>query len=202
MKTYSTLEESMKTPTVRAVQTACFVILIMGLLAACSTAPNTPQAKTELRDTTASTLQQAEQNDPSLTDLIRNSAGYAIFPNVGKGAAGVGGAYGKGVVYQSGNAVGYCDMTQATIGPQLGGQAYVEILVFQTQEAMDNFKSGNFTFDAQATAVALRSGTAANAKFSNGVAVFSMDQAGLMYEASIGGQKFNYQQSQVAGTGS
>jgi lipid-binding SYLF domain-containing protein len=106
---------------------------------------------------------------------------------------GIGGAYGKGDVYQTGAVVGYCDMTQASIGLALGGQNYSEILVFQNAEAIERFKAGNFRFDAQATAVAIKSGSGANAKFANGIAVFTMDEAGLMFEASVGGQKFNYQ---------
>ncbi|MEI8195532.1 MAG: YSC84-related protein, partial [Phycisphaerae bacterium] len=120
-------------------------------------------------------------------------AGYAVFPSIGKGAIGIGGAYGKGDLYQNGVVVGYCDMTQASIGFQLGGQAYTEILVFETPAAVERFKNGNFRFDAQATAVALKSGAGANAKFANGVVVFAMDEAGLMYEAAVGGQKFSYQ---------
>jgi lipid-binding SYLF domain-containing protein len=97
------------------------------------------------------------------------------------------------VLYERGVAVGYCDLSQATIGVQLGGQAYTEIICYENQQAVDTFKQGHFRFDAQATAVALKSGVGANAKFTNGVAVFTMDEAGLMYEASIGGQKFSYQ---------
>ena len=84
-------------------------------------------------------------------------------------------------------------MTQVSIGLALGGQAYTEILVFETPAAVEIFKNGNFRFDAQATAVALKSGAGANAKFANGVVVFTPDEAGLMYEAAIGGQKFSYQ---------
>jgi lipid-binding SYLF domain-containing protein len=162
-------------------------------LAACTTAPDTHEGKENLRRSSAQALAQAEQNDPTLANLIRESAGYAVFPSIGKGAVGIGGAYGKGDVYQNGSVIGYCDMTQASIGFQLGGQAYTEILVFKTPDALDTFKNGNFRFDAQATAVALKSGAGANAKFANGVAVFTTDEAGLMYEASIGGQKFSYQ---------
>jgi len=168
---------------------------LSGLLAltCCDTAPPTVAGKTDLRRTSADALGQAEQSDPSLQGIIQGSAGYAVFPDIGKGAAGIGGAYGKGDVYQNGVVVGYCDMTQASVGLQLGGQEYSEILIFQTPEAEARFKAGNFTFDAQATAVAIKSGAGANAKFANEVAVFTMDQAGLMYEASVGGQKFNYQ---------
>jgi len=168
---------------------------LVGLLAlsACHTAPQTMNGKADMRRSSGEAIEQAQQNDPSLRDVIRNAAGYAVFPSIGKGAMGIGAAYGKGDVYQNGVVVGYCDMTQASIGFQLGGQAYSEILVFENTAAVERFKNGSFRFDAQATAVALKSGAGANAKFAHGVAVFTMDEAGLMYEASIGGQKFSYQ---------
>ena len=106
-------------------------------LAACSTAPHGAEAKADLRHDSAEALQQARQNDPTLDTFLRNSAGHAVFPSVGKGAVGVGGAYGKGDVYQSGGIVGYCDMTQASIGLQLGGQSYTEILVFENPAAVE-----------------------------------------------------------------
>lgn len=178
--------------------TALATVALLGLLtlltlAACDTAPASPEGKANMRRNSADTLAQAQRNDPSLVSIIQNAAGYAVFPSIGKGAIGVGGAYGKGDLYQNGATVGYCDLSQASIGFQLGGQAYSEILVFQTPNALETFKNGNFRFDAQATAVALKSGAGANAKFANGVAVFTMDEAGLMYEAAIGGQKFSYQ---------
>lgn len=182
--------------TISQISKAAFIAIgLVGLVTvtSCDTAPPTPQGKTDLRQTSAGAINQAEQNDPSMTNIIRDSAGYAVFPDIGKGAAGIGGAYGKGDVYQNGAVVGYCDMTQASIGMQLGGQEYTEILIFQTPDALARFKSGDFSFDAQATAVAIKSGAGANAKFANEVAVFTMDESGLMYEASVGGQKFSYQ---------
>jgi lipid-binding SYLF domain-containing protein len=168
---------------------------LMALLAlgACNTAPKTAEGKMELRRSSAEALSQAQDNDATLRDVIRKSAGYAVFPSIGKGAAGIGGAYGKGDLYQGGMVVGYCDMTQVSIGLALGGQAYTEILVFENNAAVETFKNGNFRFSAQATAVALKSGAGANAKFADGVMVFTTDEAGLMYEAAIGGQKFSYQ---------
>jgi len=179
----------------RAFASACLTagLLAVCAMTACSTAPKTTAGKMELRRSSADALADAQKNDPTFQNVIARSAGYAVFPTVGKGAIGIGGAYGKGDLYQSGRVVGYCDMTQASIGVALGGQAYTEILVFETQNALEIFKQGNFRFDAQATAVALKSGDGANAKFANGVAVFTTDEAGLMYEASIGGQKFGYQ---------
>ncbi|MEK6702142.1 MAG: YSC84-related protein [Planctomycetota bacterium] len=175
----------------RILATATLVFALT--LAACSTAPKTEGGKADKRDEAAAALAKAERNDPTLSPVLRDAKGYAVFPTVGKGAVGVGGAYGKGVLYESGTFVGYCDLTQATIGLQLGGQSYTEIICFSTTEALNRFKSGNFSFDAQATAVALKAGAGTNVKYSNGVAVFTMDEAGLMFEASVGGQKFSYQ---------
>jgi lipid-binding SYLF domain-containing protein len=168
--------------------------LILSLaLAACSTAPKSEGDKTDLKSDAAEVLAEARANDPSLGDELDKAQGYAVFPTVGKGAIGIGGAYGRGVLYENGAVTGYCDLTQASIGLALGGQAYTEIIVFSTEDALNDFKSDDLAFGAQATAVALKSGAGANAKYEDGVAVFTMGEAGLMYEASIGGQKFNYQ---------
>ncbi|MCY2953748.1 MAG: lipid-binding SYLF domain-containing protein [Planctomycetota bacterium] len=158
----------------------------------CATAPTSESGKADKVADANKTIADAQRNDPSLKKFFDEAAGYAVFPTVGKGAIGVGGAYGKGILYQNAKTVGFCDLSQATIGFQLGGQAYSEIIFFETPAALDHFKSGNFAFSAQATAVALKSGSGANAKYSSGVAVFTLGEAGLMYEASIGGQKFSY----------
>jgi lipid-binding SYLF domain-containing protein len=168
----------------------------LSVLNGCSTAPSTPEGRSDLRQASSDAIGQAQQNDPSLRNFMQNAAGYAVFPSIGKGAVGIGGAYGKGDVYLNGVPVGYCAMSQGTIGVQLGGQDYTEILVFESPAAVRQFQDGNYTFDAQATATAIKSGAAANAKFANGVCVFTMDSAGLMFEASIGGQKFSYQDRQ------
>ena len=162
-------------------------------LAGCSTAPQSESGKDAIVFDANATLTKAKSNDPSLGTLMSSAKGYAVFPTVGKGAIGVGGAYGKGVLYQAGKVIAYCDLTQASIGLQLGGQAYGEIIAFETEGSLGRFKSGNFAFSAQATAVALKSGAGANAKYADGVAVFTMGESGLMYEASIGGQKFSCQ---------
>ncbi len=174
---------------------AAGAMALLGLLAlgACSTAPGSAQGKADIEAQADTALAKAKETDPSLVPVLRSAAGYAVFPSVGKGGAGLGGAYGKGVLYERNRMVGYCDLSQATIGFQLGGQAYTQIIAFETQEALGSFKAGHFAFDAQATAVALQSGAGANAPYANGVAVFTMDEAGLMYEASVGGQRFSYE---------
>lgn len=163
------------------------------LLAGCSTAPKSAEGRAQLTSKTQSAIESAKKTDPGLQKLFDTAAGYAVFPSVGKGAVGVGGAHGRGELFEGGTLVGYCTLTQATIGLALGAQAYTELIFFENKEALDRFKSGNFAFAAQLSAVALKSGASANAKYANGVAVFTMGEKGLMYEASVGGQKFSYQ---------
>ncbi len=131
--------------------------------------------------------------DPGITKFFEGAAGYAIFPTIGKGAIGIGGAGGSGVLFEKGKAVGKTSMAQVTIGLQLGGQSYSEVVFFETDAAMNDFKKGNFALAAQVSAVAAAAGASANAKYANGVAVFTVAKGGLMYEASVGGQKFGYE---------
>jgi lipid-binding SYLF domain-containing protein len=178
---------------IRSICSIAATVVVLTVFTGCATAPDTAQAKADLEQQAALSLSKAKSADPTFDTFLAKGYGCAVFPSIGKGAIGVGGAYGKGVLYEKDLVVGYCDLSQASIGLALGGQAYTELIVFADKDAIENFKSGHFTFDAQATAVALKSGAAANAKFANGVAAFSTDEAGLMYEASIGGQKFSYQ---------
>ena len=132
------------------------------------------------------------KSDSLMQSLFDNSYGYVIFPNVGKGAIGVGGAAGNGIVFEKGNPIGSAKLKQVSIGFQFGGQEYREVIFFESQAALDRFKQGKFEFAAQASAVAVTAGAAANIKYSDGVMVFTQEKKGLMYEASVGGQKFGY----------
>ena len=131
--------------------------------------------------------------DPGLEPFFAKAHGFVVFPNVAKGALGVGGARGKGMLFEQGAPIGEAILTQFTIGFQAGGQAYSELIFFQNKETLDDFTEGRFEFSAQASAVAIRAGASADAAFDSGVAVFTMAKAGLMYEASVGGQKFSYE---------
>ena len=144
--------------------------------------------------------------------FFENSYGYAVFPTIGKGGIGIGGAYGDGQVYKGGVPIGDTSMTQLTIGLQLGGQAYSQIIFFEDKRAFEEFTTGNFEFGAQASAVAITAGASAGAStggssagasggkndattvgsYHKGMVVFTVAKGGLMYEASIGGQKFSY----------
>lgn len=132
------------------------------------------------------------KTDSLMQSLFDNSAGYVIFPNVGKGGIGVGGAAGNGIVFKKGKEIGRAKMKQVSVGFQFGGQAYREVIFFQNEDALNRFEQNKFEFSAQASAVAANEGAAANVKYREGVMVFTQEKGGLMYEASIGGQKFGY----------
>lgn len=171
------------------------VVTLMMILAlsACAVPPRAGKQANKMDDATQETIFQFEQTDPGIERLFKTAVGYAVFPTIGAGAVGVGGAYGRGQVYEAGRFVGYCDMTQASVGVQLGGQAYSEVIFFNSESALQDFKSGDFTFSGQVSAVALERGVSANANFKNGVAVYTQAKGGLMYQASIGGQKFRFE---------
>jgi lipid-binding SYLF domain-containing protein len=140
------------------------------------------------------------------------SYGYALFPTIGKGGIGIGGAHGEGRVYAGGKYVGDTSMTQLTIGFQLGGEAFSQIIFFEDKRAFDEFTGGNFEFSADASAVAITASATASASttgnsavasggkkdattvgsYHKGMATFTIAKGGLMYQATVGGQKFSY----------
>ena len=146
----------------------------------------------ELISEATATKAMFQKADPGLTRWFEKAPGYVVFPSVGKGAVGIGGAHGKGVLFENGKAVGRTSMTQISVGASLGGQEFAEVIFFETPAALANFKQGNFAFSGAVSAVALKSGASANAKYKDGVAVFTATKGGLMLEAAVGGQKFGY----------
>ena len=138
------------------------------------------------------TIRAFLDRDPSLQVFFDQAYGYAVFPTVGKGGIGIGGAFGKGEVYEQGQYIGRTSLTQVTIGFQLGGQKYSEIIFFRNRDALNDFTGGNFEFSAQASAIAVTAGASTDADYDNDVAVFTLARGGLMYEAAIGGQKFSF----------
>ncbi|MCO4293806.1 YSC84-related protein [Solitalea sp. MAHUQ-68] len=132
------------------------------------------------------------RTDALLKNLFAGAYGYVILPNVGKGGMVVGGASGNGFVYEKDKIVGKAQMTQVTVGFQFGGQAYRELLFFENKAALDHFKANKVEFSAQASAVAATAGASANAKYTNGIMIFTQQKGGVMYEASVGGQKFKF----------
>jgi lipid-binding SYLF domain-containing protein len=135
-------------------------------------------------------IQEFKQKDPGMTKFFNTAYGYVVFPHIGKGGFGVGGASGKGTVFKQGKPVAHAKMVQFTIGLQAGGQKYAEVIFFQNKEAYDRFTGNHFEFAAQISAVALKEGVSRDADYRDGMLVFTKAIGGLMYEASIGGQKF------------
>jgi lipid-binding SYLF domain-containing protein len=140
----------------------------------------------------AAVIAKFKEKDPGLTRVFDESAGYVVFPTVAKGGLGIGGARGKGYVYQHGRLIGRSTLTQLTVGLQAGGQAYSEVIFFKDSGALENFEGGHLKLDAQASAIALTARVARDLAYRNGVAIVTMAQGGLMYEASVGGQKLSF----------
>ena len=132
------------------------------------------------------------EKDALMKGLFEKAYGYVIFPNVGKGGFGIGAAAGNGAVYEHNKLIGMAKLSQLSIGFQAGAQTYREVIFFESKKEMERFKDSRFEFSAQVSAVAVTEGASANVKYTNGVMVFTMQKGGLMYEASIGGQKFKF----------
>ena len=152
----------------------------------------------------------AFMESPVASKFHKSAYGYAVFPTIGKGGFGIGGAHGSGRVYVGGKKTGDTSMTQISFGLQAGGQAYRQVIYFENKEAFTKFTTGDFEFGAQAEAIALTAsagasagteGTSASAnesqtkesKYFDGMVVFTMGKGGLMYQAALGGQKYNYE---------
>ncbi|HEV58163.1 MAG TPA: hypothetical protein ENN87_11840 [Phycisphaerales bacterium] len=165
---------------------------VTALMAGCATAPERAQEAAVLEAEVAEALSLFKEQYPVTQAYLEKSYGYAVLPRVFKGAFWVGGAYGKGIVYEQGEKVGYCSLSQATLGLSFGGEFFREVIFFADWTALDRFRSGQFAFSAQATAVAATTGAAAKADYRDGMAVLVMTDAGLMVDASIGGQSFKY----------
>lgn len=161
-------------------------------LVGCSTAPESTAGQHDLQREADRSLDQALAVDPTLRPVIQRSAGYAVFPTVGEGGFIIGGGYGKGALYERGQFVGFVDITSVSGGLKIGGQSYSQMIVFETPGPLANFKNGDFTLSADAKAVAVTSGAAANAQFKDNILVYIWDQSGLMADASVGGQTYRF----------
>ena len=162
---------------------ACMVVLPLAASA------DSQQQMIEEANAALAAFQEA---DSSITQVMQQASGYAVFNSVGKAGIGVGGAHGKGVLFEGGEAVGRTRLTQLSIGWQLGGQVYSEAIFFENEQALLDFKKGNFALGAQVSAVAAAAGASLAAPYSKGVKVITHTKTGLMYEATVSGQKFKF----------
>ena len=137
-----------------------------------------------------------KEEDPSIQRFFDSASGYVVIPTVGKAGFGIGGARGKGVLYENGAVTANVTLSQLSFGFQWGGQAYSEFIFFEDDVALADFKRGNYELGAQASAVAVTAGVSADAEFNGGMAIFTQAKGGLMYEASVGGQKFKVEEKE------
>lgn len=150
------------------------------------------KSQLSLNTQTEKVIRNFKTHYPHLTVYFEKAYGYAVFPTITKGGIGIGAAHGTGEVYEKDEFIGTASMTQVTIGLQFGGQKYSEIVFFKDKETLDDFKKGNFKPGAQASAIASTAGASADADYDHGVAIFTLSEGGLMFEATVGGQKFNF----------
>jgi len=167
--------------------------VMMLAFCACATAPKTASDKASLDDNATATLSTMVRKDPGLDARLRSSVGYAVFPSIGKGGFIAGAAYGRGVLYQHGQKVGYVELNQGSIGAQIGAQTFAELIVFVDPNKVAQLKAGKFSVDANVSGVILTAGAAAQASFNNGVGIFLMPKGGAMAELSVSGQKINFE---------
>jgi lipid-binding SYLF domain-containing protein len=166
--------------------------LAMVLMAGCSTGSVTKEEGDALMKRAQTSRQEWNKVDPQFEAFAKKGYGYAFFPEITKGGFVVGGAHGRGVVYEKGQHIGYADLTQMSVGFQAGMQDYSQLIVFENQAAMDKFKRNEIDFGANASAVVADKGAAMSAQFVDGVAVFVRPAQGAMAEASLGGQQIAY----------
>ncbi|HMA88813.1 MAG TPA: YSC84-related protein [Burkholderiales bacterium] len=157
------------------------------------TAEKTPaQTRQELHKDVESTIAHYKNADPGIGGFFKKSAGYVVFPKVGKAGLIVGFGHGDGELFERGRVVGVASITLGTVGLQAGAQEYSEIVFFENRAALDRFKQNKFEFAASASAVIVKAGAAASEKYRDGVAVFTEPSGGAMVEAAVGSQKFSY----------
>ena len=168
---------------------ACLVAIVLW---GCQTVPETAADRSVQSINVQQTIDRMKAEDPAVARFLDSAHAYAVFPKIGSGGAGLGGGFGRGQVFQDGEMVGYCKMTQGTIGAQLGGNNYSEMIFFKDKWAFNMFIKGEFVFQASTSAVAVEDGGGDSVSYSDGVAVFTMGYSGLKLQAAIGGQQFEF----------
>lgn len=166
--------------------------VIVALTMACGATPKTSSERADLERKADQTLSMMMGRDPGLSSLLSRSAGYVVFPDVGKGGFIAGAAHGRGILYERGIRTGYVELSQGSIGAQIGAQTFAELIVLERAYDVQRLKRGEFSIGGNASAVALTAGAAAGTQFVSGVAVFVVPHGGVMAELSLNGQQLNY----------
>jgi lipid-binding SYLF domain-containing protein len=167
-------------------------VATMAPVAGCATAPKSAEGRQSLQARADATINEMIARDPGIRRVLNAAPAYAVFPDVGKGGIIIGGAFGRGVLYERGRQTGYVKLEQASIGAQLGAQTFAELLVLNDPRAVEQIRRGELALGADAGAVALTSGAVARAQFQNGVQAFVLARGGLMAELSLSGQRIKY----------
>ena len=158
----------------------------------CATAPKSAEGRQSLAQRADVTLQEMRSRDPGLGEVLAQSAGYAVFPEIGKGGLIVGGAFGRGVLYEHGRMTGYVKVQQASLGAQLGGKTFAELLVLRSPADVAKLRAGDFSVGADASVVALTAGAATSGTLDRGTTVFVLMRGGAMVDVSISGQRIEF----------
>ena len=164
----------------------------VGIVGCDTSTPSSPAQQTALHDEAKASLERMEAQDPTLRNQIQNSYGYAVFPEVGAAAIGVGGASGEGYVYKNGQRVGTVKLTQASVGAQIGGTTYAELIIFQDETALNRMMNNSIEFGADANATVIKDGAAGSGSFAHGVQIYVLPKGGLNVGAAVDGQKFHF----------
>lgn len=178
---------------------ALFSMLLV--LPACNTMPSDSQARNDLRQEAQATVERFKQTGPRMHQYFNDSYAYAVFPEVTEGGLIVGGAFGRGAVYEQGQFIGYTSVTAGTFGAQIGGKEFSEVMFFKNRGAFDDFRDGDFTFNAGASATANDNATGTTVGYKDGVAVFHLARGGLMAAATVGARDYDFVQAVDEGPG-
>ena len=167
-------------------------IWLIGVLSVSAWAAWDPTKEQQEKAMVEETIAKFKEADSNMKVYFEKAYGYIVFPGIGKGGFIIGGGYGNGWVYEKGRHIGSATLTQLTVGAQIGGQSFREIIFFEDKKTLDDFKKGNWELSAQASAIIVKQGASKDSSYDHGVAVFTMPRKGAMAEASVGGQKFKY----------
>ena len=178
---------------IQAFRLSILVPVLVLLAAHPASAKRQKKSDSELHQQVEAVKKQWQSHDDSFNAALQKAYGYAIFPEVGKGGFIVGASHGEGEVYKKGKLIGRAKMTQTTVGAQVGGQTYAQVILFENKDALDRFKKGRFEGSAAATAIGGKKGAAAASKYKDGTAIMVLPLKGAMAEAAGGGQKFDFE---------
>lgn len=169
------------------------IALVAAVCAGCATAPATRAEKHNLQESADATLTEMMARDHAIRNVTDQAVAYAVFPSIAKGGALIGGAYGQGILYEHGVATGYVSVQQASIGAELGGKSFAELLILRNADDVAAVKAGNFTAGADLGVTVLKESAETSATLDRSTSIFVLPHGGLMVDVSVNGQQLKYQ---------